>query len=160
MWIHRFLLVWSLTSLPIWVSFAQTNQTMPNVNERPSAGAHFIENDPLIDGEVLNDELWQNIPPFGDLVQTRPNAGQAASEKTEIRIVYTAEVLYVAVICFDAAPEKLVVSDARRDASLDNTDSFLFILDTFLGRVLPILLLRQFLHRHWSNTTVWLTCGR
>jgi hypothetical protein len=37
----------------------------------------------------------------------------------------------VSVVCYDSEPAKLVVSDARRDATLDNTDSFLFILDTF-----------------------------
>ena len=35
------------------------------------------------------------------------------------------------MVCYDTEPDKLVVSDARRDATLDNTDSFLFILDTY-----------------------------
>ena len=110
---------------------AQVNQIMPNVNERPTASAHFVETDPVIDGEVLADEFWQAIASFGDLTQTQPTSGQPASEKTEIRIAYTAQTMYLSVVCYDSESGKLVVSDARRDAPLDNTDSFLFIFDTF-----------------------------
>ncbi len=106
-------------------------KTMPDVNERPSVQAVSIEINPTIDGEVINDEVWQNISPIVDLWQTRPNAGQSASEKTEVRISYTSSTFYLSVVCYDSEPDKLVVSDSRRDASLDNTDGFMFILDTY-----------------------------
>ena len=97
----------------------------------PTVSAVPIANDPIIDGDVMNDAVWQNIKPFGNLSQAQPNFGQAASEKTEIRVAYTAQTFYVSVVCYDAQPDKLVVSDARRDALLDNTDAFIFILDTY-----------------------------
>ena len=100
-------------------------------NKRPTARAIAIKGKPIIDGDVLKDPLWNTITPFGDLSQTQPNFGQPASEKTDIRIAYTDDTFYVAVVCYDAQPEKLVVSDARRDANLDNTDAFIFILDTY-----------------------------
>ena len=117
-------------------SFALIGQSQvidnnPNVNNRPSARAHSLAETPVIDGDVLNEELWKNLTPIDQLVQTKPNAGFPASEKTEIRIGYTATTFYLSVVCYDGTPEKLVVSDARRDATLDNTDSFLFILDTY-----------------------------
>ena len=86
---------------------------------------------PEIDGDVLNDPSWQNIEPVTDMIQLKPNQGQPASEKTEIRIAYSPSIFYLSVICYDSEPGKLVVADARRDASLDDTDSFLFILDTY-----------------------------
>jgi hypothetical protein len=107
---------------------------MPDVNNRPSMQAYAIDKEPLIDGEVKTDPLWQSLIPINQMVQTKPNSGFPASEKTEVWIAYTATTFYVSVICYDAAPDKLVVSDARRDATLDNTDSFLFILDTFHDR--------------------------
>ncbi len=97
----------------------------------PTVSAVPIANDPIIDGDVMNDAVWQSIKPFGNLSQAQPNFGQAASEKTEIRVAYTAQTFYVSVVCYDAQPDKLVVSDARRDALLDNTDAFIFILDTY-----------------------------
>lgn len=107
---------------------------MPDVNKRPSAVATQINGAPVLDGDVLGEDLWKQITPIDQMIQTKPNAGFPASEKTEIRIAYTTTTFYLAVVCFDAEPQRLVVSDARRDAPLDNTDSFLFILDTYHDR--------------------------
>ena len=109
----------------------QTLDANPNVATRPAAQASNLPEEPVIDGEVLNEELWKYVAPIDQFIQTKPNAGYPASEKTEVRIGYTATTFYLSVVCFDAAPDKLVVSDPRRDATLDNTDSFLFILDTY-----------------------------
>ena len=113
---------------------AQNAGTMPDVKERPKAAAIQIKSDPVLDGEVINDALWKDYPAFDGLKQIRPYAGQPSSEKTDIRIAYTETMLYVAVVCYDSQPDKLVVSDARRDASLDGTDSFQFIIDTYHDR--------------------------
>ncbi|GGD57161.1 hypothetical protein GCM10011361_24650 [Muriicola marianensis] len=86
---------------------------------------------PSIDGEVLNDPVWQNIPMYGDLIQTQPRFGFPASERTDIRIAYSEDTFFLSVVCFDSRPSELVISDARRDADLDNTDAFLFIIDTY-----------------------------
>lgn len=109
------------------------SQIVPSANNdgRPTANAAALQSSPLVDGDVLNDEVWQGIEPFGDLTQSQPNFGKPASEKTEIRIAYTKEMFYLSVVCYDSRPDALVVSDARRDADLDNTDAFLFILDTY-----------------------------
>ena len=37
----------------------------------------------------------------------------------------------MAVVCYDSAPDQIVVSDSRRDADLSDDDSFLFIIDTY-----------------------------
>ena len=101
------------------------------LSERPITEANLLQKEPVIDGDVQNDAVWQQVKPFGDLKQVQPNSGQAASEKTEIRIGYTATTFYLSVICHDAKPKELVISDSRRDAPLDNTDAFLFVLDTY-----------------------------
>ncbi|MGB5379326.1 DUF5916 domain-containing protein [Muriicola sp.] len=93
--------------------------------------ANKIEAAPEIDGDVLNDELWQAIAPYGNLIQVQPNFGYPASERTDIRIAYTDDTFFLSVVCYDARPSELVVSDAKRDANLDNTDAFIFILDTY-----------------------------
>ena len=126
----RYLLVLSFTLFSVYLSLGQ-GTAMPNVAERPEAKASRITDIPEIDGEVINDELWNGIQPIGDLIQTRPDAGEISSEKTEIRIAYTDETFYLSVVCYDSQPNQLVVQDMRRDASLDNTDAFLFIVDTY-----------------------------
>ncbi|WP_273566306.1 carbohydrate binding family 9 domain-containing protein [Maribacter halichondriae] len=122
-------LFFGLMFLPI-ISVSQV-VSPPTSNDRPTANTVALESTPVVDGEVLNDAVWQAIEPFGNLVQAQPNFGRPASEKTEIRIAYTKETFYLSVVCYDSRPDALVVSDARRDADLDNTDAFLFILDTY-----------------------------
>jgi len=107
------------------------NKGITYQEDRPSMKAVKIESAPEIDGEVRNDPLWLEIPAQGNLMQTQPNFGYPASEKTDIRIAYTEDTFYLSVVCYDASPKDLVVSDARRDADLDNTDAFIFILDTY-----------------------------
>ncbi len=108
-----------------------SQSTNSDSNTRPVAEAHALTEGPLIDGDVLNDPIWQTIAPFDEMVQAQPNFGLPATERTEIRIAYTSEVFFISAICYDANPDGLVVSDARRDADLDNTDAFIFILDTY-----------------------------
>ncbi|HLF63817.1 MAG TPA: DUF5916 domain-containing protein [Saprospiraceae bacterium] len=108
------------------ISFAQ-----PGADDRPVAKAMLLVSTPVMDGEVMNDPVWQSIESFGDFWQVQPYAGERASERTDVRIAYDANTLFLSVVCHDAEPDNLVVSDALRDASLDNNDSFLFILDTY-----------------------------
>ncbi|NND08468.1 MAG: carbohydrate binding family 9 domain-containing protein [Saprospiraceae bacterium] len=99
--------------------------------ELPEMHALKINGAPVIDGHVHVDTVWQDVPMINDLTQTQPEAGMPASEITEIRVAYNHEFLFVSAICYDQSPHTLVVSDARRDASLDNTDAFLMIFDTY-----------------------------
>ena len=131
---HCLSLTLALLLFSLCTASAQTVDANPNVETRPSAPAHMIEVDPVIDGEVINDEAWRHLPSIDNFIQSKPNSGMAASERTEVRVAYSPTTLFLSVVCHDAEPDKLVVSDARRDATLDNTDSFLFILDTYRDR--------------------------
>lgn len=114
-----------------FLSISSYGQTNLSQIARPSTQATHLEAPPLIDGEVLTDETWKVLTPITNLLQVQPNAGQPASEQTEVFVAYDATTFYIAVVCHDQAPNKLVVADPRRDASLDNTDSFIFLLDTY-----------------------------
>ena len=66
---------------------------------------------PTIDGDVLGDPAWMGVPAASGFVQTAPDEGQPASEKTEVRVVFTD----------DIQAEKLgrVLPAARREEALD-----------------------------------------
>lgn len=99
--------------------------------KRPVLQAIPISRPPAIDGEVVADPAWQDMPAAKQFWQTTPDEGAPASQRTEVRVAYTADTLYFGVMCYDEAPEKIIVSDSRRDASLDETDCFQIILDTY-----------------------------
>jgi len=119
------------TGLLLLITFVQSQISWAQLSDRPVTNANELEIAPTIDGDVLNDPIWQSVEPITEMFQVRPDNGQPASEKTEIRIANTPSTLYVSAVCYDSQPDKLVVSDSRRDASLEGTDSFLFILDTY-----------------------------
>jgi hypothetical protein len=87
-----------------------------------------------MDGRVAEDAAWRDVPPLVDFWQTAPDAGQPASERTEVRILYTDDTLYFGIILWDRDPSGLTVSDSRRDSPLDDSDSFRIVLDTYRDR--------------------------
>jgi hypothetical protein len=107
----------------------------PPADGRPSTMAIRVDEDPVIDGEILGEAVWQDAPVADSFWQEQPNEGQPASERTEVRLLFTATTLYVGVVCYDRAPRSIIVSDARRDAPLDETDSFQMIFDTYRDRL-------------------------
>jgi len=98
---------------------------------RPTAVAVRVAEAPTLDGDVLDDPVWAHAQPIDTFWQTTPDDGQPASERTEVRIVYTDTTLYFGIICYDREPGSILASDSRRDASLENTDSVQIVLDTF-----------------------------
>jgi hypothetical protein len=88
---------------------------------------------PTIDG-LLNDEAWQQAQPIDTFTQIEPSEGQPATERTEVRILYTANTIYIGVQCFDEDPSKIVTTDSRRDSALTGQDSFQMIFDTYHDR--------------------------
>jgi hypothetical protein len=112
---------------------AESVASMPPATPPVAQAAPVVE-PPILDGEVLTDPAWTSAPIITGFWQTRPFEGQPATEKTEVRIVYTKEALFVGVVCYDSEPEGIIVSDSRRDSSLEETDSFQLILDTYLDR--------------------------
>jgi hypothetical protein len=102
--------------------------------EFPAAAAEPIDAAPAIDGQVLDDPAWTAIEPVAGFTQTTPNEGQPATERTEVRIAYSADTLYFGIVLYDADPSTIIVSDSRRDSPLTETDSFQIILDTYLDQ--------------------------
>ncbi|MFK7847782.1 MAG: carbohydrate binding family 9 domain-containing protein, partial [Rhodothermales bacterium] len=97
----------------------------------PLAQAKRVDEAPMLDGDVLNDPVWQDTPTIENFWQTIPVEGNPATERTVARVVFTDEVFYLSVVCYTASPGNIVVSDALRDGALNGVDSFQFILDTY-----------------------------
>src|SRR5688572_26062018 len=101
---------------------------------QPTATAVAVTEPPALDGDVLGDPAWRAAPAISGFVQEQPDEGQPESEVTEVRIVFTRDTLYIGVVCYDRDPSSIIVSDSRRDAGLDETDSFQLIFDTYRDR--------------------------
>lgn len=100
--------------------------------ERRVARAARTETPPVIDG-VLDDAVWALAPAIGELHQIEPIEG-TPTERTEVRVLFDAEHLYVGVRCFDSDPASIVGTQMARDAVLDPDDRVEIVIDTFLDR--------------------------
>ena len=112
-------------TLPV---FAQSSQ-----QQVPTFTAAKLDDNaegPVIDGRV-NDAAWNGVQPYTSFTQQDPIEGAPASEKTEVRVAIGKGNVYVGIIAFDSDPSKIIVSQARRDASLNDTDSVVMVFDTF-----------------------------
>jgi hypothetical protein len=110
------------------------NADAPGGAGGPTATAVRAAAIPVLDGEVLDDEAWRHAPPADGFLQVQPDEGRPASERTEVRLVFSDDTLFVGVVCYDREPGAIIVSDARRDSPLIETDSFTIIFDTYRDR--------------------------
>ena len=83
-----------------------------------------------IDGH-LNEEPWAKTQVIDDFTQQFPDEGQPTAERTEVRMLYDAEKLYIGFECSDSQPEKIVANEMRRDGRLWQNDNVYIMLDTY-----------------------------
>lgn len=69
---------------------------------------------PRIDGR-LSDDAWSSAPVADHFAQVQPDPGAASSERTEARVLFDEEALYVGVRLHDSHPDSIVRPLSRRD---------------------------------------------
>lgn len=124
-------LAFAILSLPDVVSAqAQRNESRQATSQiTATAEATRVERAPKIDG-TLDDPVWQSAKAVADFRQQEPNEGETATEKTEVRIVYTRHAVYFGIHCYDSEPGKIVATELRRDVSQDLDDHFEILIDS------------------------------
>ena len=120
-------------SLSAFVLKAQDPAATADRTRVPVGTAALVAEPPVIDGR-LDDIAWNDAEILSDFVQHEPVEGEPVSERTEIRLVYDESALYVGAWMFVDDPSTIVVGESRRDASLQNTDAFVMVIDTYLDR--------------------------
>ena len=120
-------LYWAMIALGTDLWGQQNNLATKHL---PSMRAYSLQTRPSLDG-ILKNEEWMWMEPATSFVQQLPDEGKPATEKTEVRIAFTRDTLYIGIICFDSRPEAVVSTQSRRDGLLTETDSFEILLDTY-----------------------------
>jgi len=83
-----------------------------------------------VDG-VLEEADWSLAPIATDFLQSEPREGEAASEPTEVRVLYDDDNLYIGVVARDRDPQGIIINELKKDFNVDNSDGFELVLDTF-----------------------------
>jgi hypothetical protein len=86
-----------------------------------------------IDG-LLNEADWLEAVPVGEILQRDPHPGEQASEKTELKLLFDDEHLYIGVGCSDSEPNRIIGTQMERDADLSADDRIEVLIDSFHDR--------------------------
>ena len=99
--------------------------------EHHQVAAILVADRPQIDGD-LSDPVWQGAAVIDGFIQQEPDEGAPATERTEVRLLYTESSLFIAVHAFDSDPSGVIATEMRRDGDrIFDEDNFQVILDTF-----------------------------
>ncbi len=110
------------------VATAAPGDTIPH----PQVTAVRLDAPLVVDG-ILNESVWQSAPAFTAFVQSNPVEGAPPSERTEVRIAFDDEALYVGARMWDSHPDSIMALLTRRDVSVQ-ADRFCLYLDPYLDR--------------------------
>lgn len=97
---------------------------------RPSARASRASGPVRIDG-VLDDASWASAQVIDEFFQQKPAAGLPATERTEVRILFDDENLYVGAEMHDGSGTTPIIPTLQRDPNTRDGDSFGITLDPF-----------------------------
>mgnify|MGYP005989853933 CR=1 FL=1 len=82
-----------------------------------------------IDGE-LSEASWQSAIPTEGFTTLEPSAGEAASKRTEVRILYDDGGMYIAAKMYDPEPQLIPTQLVQRD-DIGNADWFGIFIDPY-----------------------------
>jgi hypothetical protein len=87
---------------------------------QPHAEVHALRagHPPAVDGR-LNEESWVLAPPVSGFTQTDPDEGHPATERTEVRVLFDDEAVYIGARLFDSDPRHIVRRLVKRDEQAD-----------------------------------------
>ncbi|MCX6274468.1 MAG: DUF5916 domain-containing protein [Bacteroidetes bacterium] len=103
-----------------------------------------------LDGK-LDEQSWQQAQVENDFMQEDPAAGAAPSEKTEVKIIYDDEFLFLGLRAFDSEPQKLVRSALERDFKIDQDDGVAFVIDIYNDKGTGLVFITNTLGARWDT---------
>ena len=119
---RTFLLV-TLVFATVTIASGQT-QDLPKKQYK----ATRVTEAPVING-ILDDDTWNAGEWIDDFTQHQPYNGQPATQRTEFKILFDEDNLYVAIKAFDTYPDSIVNRLTRRDQA--DGDLVAILLDSY-----------------------------
>ncbi|MCK4786768.1 MAG: AMIN domain-containing protein [Desulfobacteraceae bacterium] len=124
-----------------------------SIEERIAQAAILSQGSIEIDGK-LDEFTWEEASVLTDFTQHEPIEGTPATERTEVKVFFSEDSVYIGVRAFDSNPEKIKAILARRDSKCPSdwiriyVDSYHDHLTAFEFAVNPCGVKRDV---YWSN---------
>ena len=113
---------------------------------RPDVAALRLDDSLTIrlDG-IIDEPIWRRAPVATGFRQREPHEGEAATEATEVRVLYDGTTLYVGVLARDSEPDRIISRILQRDRVMElgfggdepqfaGDDGIALLFDTFHDR--------------------------
>jgi uncharacterized protein DUF5916/cellulose/xylan binding protein with CBM9 domain len=114
---------------------APNHSAAPHALPSPSVQASRRSEPITLDGR-LDEPIWAATQAATDFRQAQPKVGDPATQRTEIRILFDDEALYVGARMFDDQGAAGVRSQlVRRDQNASSSDQIQLVLDTFHNHI-------------------------
>src|SRR5690349_9300464 len=92
---------------------------------------HAVRTDhPIVVDGLLDEAVWKSAPAVTEFTQKDPDQGVPPRQKSEVRVAFDDDALYVGARLYDTAPDSVVARLARRDNDAAS-DAFAILLDPF-----------------------------
>jgi hypothetical protein len=112
---------------------APAAMAQPGARGAPTLQAAALGSERIrLDGR-LDEAVWGSASVARDFVQFEPREGEPASQRTEARVLYGTDALYVGIRAFDAAADSIVGQLTRRDQG-SYSDEVGVSLDSYFDR--------------------------
>ena len=100
------------------------------LSQEKSLSAFKCASAPKIDGE-LNDAVWSGMPVASGFIQNFPAVGKPASRKTEVKVIYDDDAVYIGAYLYDDPTLIRKQITARDEAQFKDCDYFSVFFDTY-----------------------------
>ena len=126
---RRFLERSALVCLPILALCTRVDAQQAG-SERKSVEIVRTDTPPVIDGHI-DEPVWSRAAVIEDLHQMTPIEYSEPSQRTEIRILYDDDALYIAARMWDTEAERIVSQNLRQGQQVWGDDFLGIVLDPF-----------------------------
>jgi len=109
------------------VTTARAGATQPRAAGAPSRTIRAATATAIhVDGR-LDEAAWATAPVANDFTQQGPDEGKPATERTEARVLWDGDAIYVAMRMYDAHPDSILAQLTRRDEGSTSDGARVFI---------------------------------
>src|SRR5688572_25421048 len=93
----------------------------------------FLSADVSIDG-IIDEAVWDQAVYIDDFHQFQPVEYGEPTQRTEVRLFYTEDALYISARMLETDPSRITANVLRQGQALGSDDAFIVILDPYLDR--------------------------
>lgn len=102
-------------------------------DDQPVTHARRLQDEPPPIEGTLDHPAWQKAPLITDFIQRMPDSGEPATHRTEVRLLYDDNYLYVGARMHDPAPDSILAPLMHPD-SFEPSDFFGISVDSYRDR--------------------------